>query len=338
MVRPSNMIRSLIKQRYHHVIYTLMEDHNMTSAPFQKPNYIVSPNAGASEAVHYTGWYVTGRYDKPSHYRYNRYEEALRRHVKSGYGMERVAHVDIGCGAGLFSWAFLDWATEKGIGHDRVDLYGYDHCTAMITLASEIRSRIMQVEPIIFNYPSLHDHTIANFLRQLKMTWHPNTDYVITFGHVLAQSYMQSYNSSTSSIVNEFARIIAYIMDIKSAEAKCEIVAVDAKGWTDEFARGWNLLLSHLADKYSIRSTSTSGNPETSVFATIEKRDKSYKSYDCDISYWSEYDREIYWESLESSSSYPPGEHDIYDENNQPYGIFDWSSDIPWYDDDELRW
>ena len=309
MIRSNNLNRSLIKKHYHRVIFSILRDNKIVSVSMRKPDYAVRPNIGFKEAAHYTG-----RHDRPSHYRYNRYMEALRRHVKLGPDMQRVAHVDIGCGAGPFSWAFLDWATNNEIGYDHVDLYGYDHSTAMIELAALVRMRLMQTTPMS-NYPSLHyDVNIQDFLRRLKMAWHPNTNYIVTFGHVLAQSY----TNSPSSIERDFVRIIENIIRLKGVGARCEIVAVDAKGWSRDFAGGWFWLLKHLAQSYPNLSISRSGNPETSMHAVLTEKHVSYSHDEGPLDY---------------DYPYLPEDYDIYNDIDFP----DWRIDLPW-DDEELPW
>ena len=320
MVDSGNQRSPSVRDHYFRILSEIMRDYKIE---YRDSDYAVGSSIGFREAVQHTDRYLSDRNSYRSHYRYERYIEALRQRVKLN-GMRRVAHIDIGCGAGLFSWVFLDWAVEKGFGYDRIDLYGYDHSSAMIDLATECKYRLTQTIP---NYPSLHyDHNIEDFLRRIKMAWRPDTDYIISFGHVLAQSYIW-----TRSSIKDFARIAGLIMQIKSLKAACEIIAVDAKGWAHDFGQGWNLLLRHLTAHRILRA----GTPETSLHTVLtEKTD--------DIPYWHdryldepEYDLDKEYNLYSPSPLYE--EYDVYNEDHGPYALPDWRSDTPW-DDEELPW
>ena len=250
----------LIKECYRHVIDEIMLEYGITPWPGQsrpQNSHIVEIGTNFERAVQHTDSF-TGRHDTQKYYRYNRYMRELRRHVKPG--IRRVAHIDIGCGAGLFSWVLLDWATENGLGHDRVDLYGYDYSPAMIRLAVEIRLKLVQVIP---SYPSLYyDHDIDAFLHRLKMAWRPDTDYIITFGHVLVQSYARN----RSSIEKSFAQIIDSVMKLQSAGSTCELIAVDARGASIRLTEGWKLLLDSLGQHDILHR---SDYPKYSMYASL---------------------------------------------------------------------
>ena len=86
--------------------------------------------------------------------------------------------MDLGCGAGWFSWVFLDWAAERGVGYDRLDLYGLDHCPAMLQLAQGARRRLLQYVP---DYPVFHCSSEVDALCGLLTENHrENTDYTVT--------------------------------------------------------------------------------------------------------------------------------------------------------------
>ena len=78
-------------------------------------------------------------------------------------------------------------------------------------------------------------------LGQLTDNRSENTDYIITFGHVLAQAQMY-----TPSDVSDFARAVAQIYKLVDTQSSCTLVAVDAYGKTSEFNEGWSSLLSSL--------------------------------------------------------------------------------------------
>ena len=245
----------LTRDHYRRVIREIMAQFEVTS--LYRPDHVVRAETALEDALQNTDWYVVGDdnastsilYRRP-HYRYDRYMEALQQisnEVEEQTDGRRLAHIDIGCGAGLFSWVFLDWARTKGIGYDCVDLYGYDHSPQMIRIATESRSRLMQIIP---DYPSLHyDYDLDTFRRRLFMTYHPNTDYIVTFGYVLAQTFVSSRSS-----IEDFARIIDVIFRLPSSVSMCELLSVDSTGRQNQrnSIEGWNLLLENLQQQHNI--------------------------------------------------------------------------------------
>lgn len=269
--QPSPRIRS----HYRGAMREIMSDYEI-GEPLQRPSHEVLAYTDFREVVQNTAWYLVGvdedeiqsttpLYRHP-HYRYDRYIEALRdldplrpnKHIGTG----RVAHIDIGCGSGLFSWVFLDWAIENGVGYDRIKLYGYDHNSEMIHLAVEVRNRLMEIIP---NYPSLHyDYDIDTFRRRLLMTHHPDTDYIVTFGYVLAQTYIWSRSS-----IEDFARVIGTISELRSDEPICELIAVDSTGrqHRNDSIASWKLLLDYLREQHNLDAWQN--NQGDSMYAVI---------------------------------------------------------------------
>ena len=197
------------------------------------PTPLVSSSAEFDEVLLHTDSYVhTG--DDVAHYRYNRYFEMLG-YLRASQGRE--AHVDIGCGAGLFSWTFLDWASEQGVGRDHLELYGYDHSMAMIRLAQIVRNKLMRDIP---DYPELrYSDDVDSLLAQLTANHRKDTGYTITFGHVLVQAH-------APRDIQNYTRIISHICELVNDRNNCILVAVDARAAGDEFLEAWNLLLASL--------------------------------------------------------------------------------------------
>ena len=197
------------------------------------PTPLVSMNAEFNEVLLHTDWYVhTG--DSYRHYRYNRYFEMLG-HLQASQGLE--ANVDIGCGAGLFSWTFLDWASEQGIEHDRLELYGYDHSREMIRLAKMVRNKLAGNIP---EYPELrYSDNVDSLLAQLTENHREGTGYTITFGHVLVQAH-------APHDIQNYTRIISHICELVDDRNDCVLVAVDARSAQDQFLEAWNLLFGRL--------------------------------------------------------------------------------------------
>lgn len=149
----------------------------------------------------------------------------------------RLGHIDIGCGPGLFSWVFLDWLTTNGFGLDRVDLYGLDHCKEMLSLAEMSRN---QLELAIPNYPELHcSHSVDDLVDRIAENHRPNTDYVVTFGHVLVQT---RHNPA----IQGFARVVLGIVESMHPGTVCTLVAIDAVNQPDQLHKGWTQLLDEL--------------------------------------------------------------------------------------------
>ena len=231
MVRPQGQRRVRLRDHYQRVLEEIVEDHEVPSAV--RPDHIVPANAGWVDVVAHTEWYVGGPGDNRPHYRYRRYREVLEA-IEPGNG--RVSHVDLGCGAGLFSWVFLDWVTEHGVEFDCVVLYAYDHNRAMLQLAAEIRQRLLDVVP---NYPPLNYSVgIDSLCNKVKRHHHKRTDYVMTLGHVLVQSH-------TPGAIRRFVQVISCVMELLHRGDRCAVIAVDAQGARAEFAEG---LLDSLND------------------------------------------------------------------------------------------
>ena len=218
---------------YPGAIRQIMQEHHVQAS--QNPGHIVGATAGFTEVVQHTFHYlIDPDHNRNPHYRYALYRDILKPIEPSG---RREAHIDIGCGAGLFSWAFLDWAKTNGLPYDSVVLYGLDHSEEMINLAHLVRDKLVQN---IANYPDLHyTYDVSMFLRDLTENHRMTTDYTITFGHVLAQAH------SDSAILN-FAKVINHILGLLDDQSRCFLIAVDARNWSTEFTLGWDLLLERL--------------------------------------------------------------------------------------------
>ena len=207
-----------IKDMYQGIIRDIMAEHGVE--PVASPGYVVMENTGFADAIQYTNWYVAGGGDSVPHYRYKRYMSKLQSHLQNmPVPANRLAHVDIGCGAGLFSWVFLDWAAQQNIEYGRVSLYGIDHCQAMIDIAEIVRTKLLAR---IANYPHLHYFRDVNdLITQLTSNHQVGTIYIVTFGHVLIQA-------NTPENIRNFARIIAHIVKPNGLRARCQLVIVDA--------------------------------------------------------------------------------------------------------------
>ena len=171
-----------IRDLYVPVLQRVMDERSI-ARPSNRPSLVVGPDTSFDEAVRNTAWYCWLADTQP-HYRYRRYQEVLQR-IRLPPGDYRVVHLDIGCGAGLFSWAFLDWAGNNHLGYERIALYGFDHSPEMINLAHQVRNQLTQSVP---DYPNLrYTSDAATLLQDLTKEHQNGIICIITFGHVLGR-------------------------------------------------------------------------------------------------------------------------------------------------------
>ena len=230
----------LIKDKYQIVLREIMQDHSISPI---RPwfGHEVPSDATFKDVVRYTDYYAgKGNDELPkhtSHYRYDRYLKSLQ--PLSEYSFkERKAHVDLGCGAGPFSWAFLDWASELEIGFEHICLFGLDHSEAMIRLAQEIRNRLRQTSP---TYPILdYHHDVRSLLDAMIEDHQVGTDYIVTFGYLLAQAHAHE-------VISQFVDIILHVIAMIANKSDCFVVAVDTTTkMPHAFREGWESLLNVL--------------------------------------------------------------------------------------------
>ena len=145
---------TLVRDCYERAIHDVMTD---CEVKLSERDHNIPADATFEHVLQYTEWHIgylnrKQRYPNNAvqHYRYNRYRSLLER-LAICEGQQ--VHIDIGCGAGVFSWAFLDWLTGHFIPHSSVTLYGYDHSQEMIRLSYMLKGRISQ---IISGYPSFY--------------------------------------------------------------------------------------------------------------------------------------------------------------------------------------
>lgn len=100
--------------------------------------YEIRADCSLREAIGYTRRYIVGK--DQDHYRYDYYRDELDRslrHMVFDDKIDKILHLDIGCGPGLFTWAMRDYLLSQ---HDRkdgsVDFIGYDHAESMIRLSN----------------------------------------------------------------------------------------------------------------------------------------------------------------------------------------------------------
>ena len=225
---------SLIKDHYDDIIVSIMQEGNVPMLPRGARDHIVPADATFQEVAQHTEAFVGRRLNNALDYRYNRYYNSLPKLNPK----RKVAHLDIGCGAGLFSWVITDRATSLGFAHDNIMLHGLDHCPAMIGLALTIRDHLIQLLP---TYPCLHYEVAPNLLVQSLTARHqPGTDYIITFGHALVQAHGQTN-------IHTFTQVISHALSLPNdQDATYTLIAVDAHSRDSDLSVAWSDLLLSL--------------------------------------------------------------------------------------------
>ena len=224
-----------IKAYYQDALSHIMQEHGIRRGT--NPSHIVGPRADFLEVVQHTYRFLIDPDHNRPHYRYDRYREVLEHLRLLGVGIHRQSHIDIGCGAGLFSWAFLDWARDTGLDYGKVDLFGLDHSPQMIRLAQTVRAKLLRD---FADYPPLHyteNHDIL--LRELSAYHAEDTEYTVTFGHVLVQA-------GTPENIRGFAHLIEGILMLQHFQLGCNLIAVDARREFLSFNSRWRQVIETL--------------------------------------------------------------------------------------------
>ena len=226
-----------LRDIYVSAIREIMAQHEIEAAPAQ-PQYEVGTGASFTDAVQYTDWYLTTHGNDVEHYRFDRYFNAIDQVFGNYAG--RLIHIDIGCGAGPFSWAFMDWATKRGMASADLSLYGYDPSQEMIRLAWMLRAKMRSADP---SYPDLqYDSNYASFIRRLANI-RGHADCLITFGHVLAGNHDHDDIGSFTRIIDRVTRLTDHLDQVW-------LLASDATSdrHRDSFESGWSTLLLALQE------------------------------------------------------------------------------------------
>ncbi len=179
------------------------------------PNtYIVHSDDPLPKVVGYTSKFIVD--DGEEHYRYDYYRDILGRaltHYGINQAKNKIIHLDLGCGPGLFSWVVQDYLVSKhAVDPGDIDIIGYDHAKNMIKLANLFRKHL----PVEFNFEGYSGlNKIQNILKTRDFS---DCDCIITFGYVLIQLH------GAMEAMHNFAKIIKRLFPVNS----CILVAVDA--------------------------------------------------------------------------------------------------------------
>ena len=243
----------LIVNSYPGVLTRIMEGLDCPHVDQRVPNtadpfpggYLLPAESSPRLAVQYAEYYISGRRypQRTPPYPYNIYLETLQdvlRILPDEDGPKRrISHLDIGSGAGTFSWALLDWATDQNIPYENISLFGLDRCKAMVELATQIRQGL--IECGFGNYPELHYFAgVQELLEKLKQIEGP-TDWIITFGLSLTQAYSQEEQGN----VAEFAGVIEQIQQLENT-GSIVLVASDSQRDNNNYNAAWIALLQQL--------------------------------------------------------------------------------------------
>ena len=197
----------LIRDRYVDVIDRMASRFGRESG-----DHVIPRDATLARCIDYSARYLYER-DTVEHYRYKRYMQALEDLLRD-YGGHRktstIAHVDVGCGPGLFSWVVHDYFRhqEPGTG---IELHAYDHSPTMVELAGLIWREFETG----FYLGATSD---LDELTSQVMQGGPPADVIVSFGHVLVQT------SGQENAVGSFADILSCILLDSNL-----VVAVDAQ-------------------------------------------------------------------------------------------------------------
>lgn len=181
--------------------------------------YEIPEDISLEQAIGYTNEYIIK--SKPNkHFRYDYYRKILAKAVSEldfNPANNRIIHLDLGCGPGLFSWVVQDYmllGLEKN--HSDLDLIGYDHAKNMIRLASLFQGHLRKHLPVEYNLGGYFK--IVKIQNMLKSRDFSDCDILITFGHVLIQV------KDDPEALQNFVGIIKNLFPSRS----CILVAVDA--------------------------------------------------------------------------------------------------------------
>ena len=196
-----------IRDKYREVIVALARKHGAVASGFEIPR-----DASLAQCIGYARRFVVGGAHDEPHYRYDRYMRVLQSTYRQHpIHADKVVHIDIGSGPGLFTWVVKDYLRNNL--DVRSDLCGYDHAIHMVGLANTIWNLLE--EDAIY---SCHDD-ICELISNVEAVADDRCHMLVTLGHVLVQTV------DDDSAVGNFARIVATCARI----ANCLLVAVDAQ-------------------------------------------------------------------------------------------------------------
>ena len=202
---------STLKNRYLPVCDRLIREVGTEDVGYRIPK-----DATLKQCVSYVKQHVVHDRD---HFRYLRYTRMVDHYFRKHLGGERrslIIHVDLGTGPGIFNWVVYDYVQQNWRPKNRPQLaqFGYDHCPTMVELAERIWTDFgLQHEVQFF--------ASSKALRRAVDAMAGDAYLLITFGHVL----IQSYNPIDRSVINSFAKLCNRLARGRDA---ADVLAVDA--------------------------------------------------------------------------------------------------------------
>lgn len=204
-------------------------------------SYQVPKDATLKQCVYYLEQHIV--HDR-THFRYKRYSRMVDHYFNKHFGGSGkgrrpplIVHVDLGMGPGVFNWVVHDRVQQnwKPKRRPRLVQFGYDRCPAMVELAERIWTRFELNDEVQFL-----DSRKA--LRRAVGATPENACLLITFGHVLIQSY-----DADRSAVSSLAKLCNRLAQGKDTAA---VLAVDAYsyGRSQEFESAARHLCRRLRD------------------------------------------------------------------------------------------
>ena len=197
-----------IRGKYVEIIQAIAKTYQRA---YSESAHLIPADATFAQCLGYTLKYIVGKESDRPHYRYDIYRDALREAPVNLETDERLVHVDVGCGPGLFTWVVRDHF--RAYPQIALELHGYDHSPKMAELANSIWRRLEEETPY-----SCHHHLEDLF--SAAMSVRPSTGSVlVTFGHVLVQTI------DDDLAVNDFSSIVETFATL----GDCRMLAVDAR-------------------------------------------------------------------------------------------------------------
>ena len=227
-----------IRENYVDAIRGIMAEYGVQS-PTQRPAHEVRSDATFEDVLRYTDWYLTTTGNETEHYRFDRYFNAIDQALDGREG--QWIHTDVGCGAGPFSWAFMDWAAKHRIAPAGLSLYGYDPSREMVRLAWMLRAKLRSAVP---SYPGLrYESNYTSFVRKLTNI-RSRANCLVTMGHVLAGNH-------NDEDIRIYTRIIEALATSTADSVNVHLLASDATSGANrrQFNSGFEKLLSPLSGK-----------------------------------------------------------------------------------------
>ena len=198
-----------------------IESFNRISSEFggEPCSHIIPRTVSLKQAIGYTSEFIV----KPGeeYFRYDYYKKKFRDAItRLGFipAENKINHLDLGCGPGLFSWVVQDFMLKNyGKKSGDLEFIGYDHAQNMIRLA-KLFQEYLPVEYKFDGYYEIDD--IRNMLKSRNLS---DCDCIVTFGHVLIQI------KDNLAALQDFVEIIQSLFPVNS----CILVAVDAYAFKD---------------------------------------------------------------------------------------------------------